>query len=56
MFCSVQKWAPSLVLGNTFVHKPSPHTPLTGLRVGELLQGVFPPGVFQVITGDDSSK
>jgi acyl-CoA reductase-like NAD-dependent aldehyde dehydrogenase len=56
MFCSVQKWAPSLVLGNTFVHKPSPFTPLTGLRVGALLQNIFPRGVFNVLTGDDSSS
>lgn len=55
MFCSVQKWAPALVLGNTFVLKPSPFTPLTALRYGELLQGVFPAGVFNVISGDDKA-
>lgn len=53
VFCSVQKWAPALVLGNTFVHKPSPFTPLTGMKIGELLKDVFPAGVFNVVAGDD---
>lgn len=52
---AVQKWAPALVLGNTFVHKPSPFTPLSAVRIGELLKDVFPPGVFNVVTGDDQS-
>jgi len=53
IFCSVQKWVPALLCGNTFVHKPSPFTPLTGLKIGELLSSVFPKGVFNVVTGDD---
>merc|ERR1712217_198999 len=40
-------------LGNTFVHKPSPFTPLTDLKIGMLLKDVFPKGVFNVVTGDD---
>eukprot|EP00427_Karlodinium_veneficum_P001036 CAMPEP_0169157712 /NCGR_PEP_ID=MMETSP1015-20121227/54742_1 /TAXON_ID=342587 /ORGANISM="Karlodinium micrum, Strain CCMP2283" /LENGTH=476 /DNA_ID=CAMNT_0009228689 /DNA_START=72 /DNA_END=1502 /DNA_ORIENTATION=+ len=56
VFCSVQKWVPSLLYGNTFVHKPSPFTPLTGLKIGELLKDVFPPGVFNVIAGDDKQE
>ena len=32
VFCSVQKWAPALLLGNTVVVKPSPRTPLSMVR------------------------
>jgi betaine-aldehyde dehydrogenase len=40
-----------LVAGNTLVVKPADQTPLTSLRVAELWDGVFPPGVFNVVTG-----
>jgi acyl-CoA reductase-like NAD-dependent aldehyde dehydrogenase len=51
---SVWKIAPALLAGNTVVLKPSPFTPLTTLKIGELLRGVLPPGVLNVISGDDS--
>ncbi len=47
------KIAPALLAGNTMVLKPSPFTPLTTLRIGELLRDVFPPGVFNVVSGGD---
>ncbi len=47
------KIGPALVAGNTVVLKPSPFTPLTTLRLGELLAPVFPPGVLNVISGGD---
>ncbi|SEB64517.1 aldehyde dehydrogenase family protein [Rhodococcus koreensis] len=47
------KVAPALRAGNTVVVKPSPYTPLTTLRIGELLADVFPPGVLNVISGLD---
>lgn len=47
------KVAPALLTGNTMVLKPSPFTPLCTLKIGELLRDVFPPGVLNVITGDD---
>jgi acyl-CoA reductase-like NAD-dependent aldehyde dehydrogenase len=50
---SFWKIAPALRAGNTVVLKPSPYTPLTCLRIGELLAGVFPPGVLNVISGRD---
>ena len=53
MFCSIQKWTPSICWGNTFIHKPSPYTPLTGARIAELLKDVFPPGVFNYVAGSD---
>lgn len=49
------KVAPALAAGNTMVIKPSPFTPLTTLRVGELLRDVFPPGVLNVVSGRDGS-
>jgi acyl-CoA reductase-like NAD-dependent aldehyde dehydrogenase len=50
---STWKIAPALVTGNTMVLKPSPFTPLCMLKVGELFQGIFPPGVLNIITGGD---
>jgi acyl-CoA reductase-like NAD-dependent aldehyde dehydrogenase len=47
------KIAPALLAGNTMVLKPSPFTPLTTLRLGELLRDVFPAGVFNVVSGGD---
>ncbi|MGB3803789.1 MAG: aldehyde dehydrogenase family protein [Sphingopyxis granuli] len=47
------KVAPALVAGNTMVLKPSPFTPLTTLRIGEALQAVLPPGVLNIVTGQD---
>ena len=40
-----------LVAGNTLVVKPADQTPLSSLRIAELWHGVFPPGVFNVVTG-----
>jgi acyl-CoA reductase-like NAD-dependent aldehyde dehydrogenase len=47
------KLAPALLAGNTVVLKPSPFTPLTTLKLGELLRGVLPDGVLNVISGGD---
>ncbi|MBB4885179.1 aldehyde dehydrogenase family protein [Streptomyces netropsis] len=51
---SVCKIAPALLAGNTVVLKPSPETPLTALRIGELLREVLPAGVLNVVSGDAS--
>ncbi len=48
------KVAPGLLAGNTMVLKPSPFTPLTTLKIGELLRGVLPDGVLNVVSGGDS--
>jgi len=48
------KIAPALLTGNTMVLKPSPFTPLSTLRVGELVRDVLPAGVLNVITGGDA--
>ena len=47
------KIAPALLAGNTIVVKPSPFTPLTTLRLGELLRDVVPPGVLNIVSGSD---
>ncbi len=47
------KVAPALLAGNTVVLKPSPFTPLTTLKIGELLRGVLPDGVLNIVTGGD---
>ncbi|OAG45256.1 hypothetical protein AYO21_00604 [Fonsecaea monophora] len=48
-----QKIAPALMAGNTMIVKPSPFTPYCTLKIGELAQRFFPPGVLQVLSGDD---
>ncbi|WP_118185847.1 aldehyde dehydrogenase family protein [Paraburkholderia phosphatilytica] len=45
------KVAPCLVTGNVMVLKPSPYTPLTSLRFGEIAQKVLPAGVLSVVSG-----
>ena len=47
------KLAPALLAGNTIVLKPAPTTPLTTLRLGELIRDIVPAGVLNVISGDD---
>ena len=47
------KILPGLLAGNTIVLKPSPLTPLSTLRAGELLNAILPPGVLNVISGTD---
>lgn len=44
------KIPPALIAGNTVVLKPAPTTPLTNLRLGELIRDLVPPGVLNIIT------
>lgn len=48
------KIAPALVAGDTIIVKPSPFTPLTTLKIGELLHDVLPKGVLNVVSGGDA--
>lgn len=48
---AVPKITHALYTGNTIVLKPSPHTPLATLRLGELCRDVFPPGVLNILAG-----
>jgi len=45
------KLGPALAAGNTFILKPSELTPLSALKLAELTEGILPPGVFNVVTG-----
>lgn len=47
------KVGPALLAGNTMVLKPSPFTPLTTLKLAELVKDIVPPGVLNVISGGD---
>jgi acyl-CoA reductase-like NAD-dependent aldehyde dehydrogenase len=46
------KLGPALWSGNTIVIKPAPTTPLTTLRLAELLSAVLPAGVLNTVTGE----
>ncbi|KAK5018692.1 hypothetical protein LTR39_000834 [Cryomyces antarcticus] len=48
------KIAPAVMTGNTIIVKPSPFTPYCGLKLVELAQRFFPPGVIQALSGDDN--
>ncbi|PGH19834.1 hypothetical protein AJ80_03751 [Polytolypa hystricis UAMH7299] len=48
------KIAPAVLTGNVIIIKPSPFTPYCGLKLVELAQRFFPPGVIQVLSGDDN--
>ena len=51
---SIGKAAAPLVAGNTIIIKPSDQAPLSALRFAELIDGVLPPGVINIISGDRS--
>ncbi|KAJ0423077.1 Aldehyde/histidinol dehydrogenase [Aspergillus carlsbadensis] len=50
---AVGKIAPAVLAGNTIIVKPSPFTPYCGLKLVELAQRFFPPGVVQALSGPD---
>jgi len=52
LIMAVMKIAPALSAGCTIVLKPAEQTPLTALRLGELIgEAGFPPGVVNILTG-----
>ena len=55
MMMAVWKWAPAIAAGNTVVLKPSDTTPVTTVRMAEVMAEFLPPGVFNVICGDRST-
>jgi aldehyde dehydrogenase (NAD+) len=56
MLMAAWKLGPALAAGCTVLLKPAEQTPLTALRIGELvLEAGFPPGVVNVLTGDGST-
>jgi acyl-CoA reductase-like NAD-dependent aldehyde dehydrogenase len=53
MILAMFKVAPALLAGNTMVLKPSPFTPLSTLKFGELAAEILPAGVLNIVTGGD---
>lgn len=50
------KLAPALACGNAVVLKPAPTTPLTAMLLAEVLRDAeLPPGVVNIVTGDDAT-
>ena len=55
LILSAYKFAPALTTGNSIVHKPASSTPLSALKMAEVMQEAgLPPGVFNVVTGPGS--
>jgi betaine-aldehyde dehydrogenase len=50
MFCAGKSAAP-LAAGNSVIVKPPEQAPLSSLRFAELIDGLLPPGVFNVLPG-----
>ena len=55
MMMMAWKLAPALAGGNTVVMKPSEQTPLTAPLMAEIIAGIFPEGVVNVIVGQGAS-
>ena len=53
-FCA-EKAASALAAGNTVVIKGPEQAPLSSLKLGELCQQIFPPGVVNILTGDGAT-
>ncbi|OCC23398.1 aldehyde dehydrogenase [Croceicoccus estronivorus] len=49
LLIGVFKLAPALLLGNTYIWKPAPTTPVMALMLAERAAGIFPPGVVNVV-------
>jgi aminobutyraldehyde dehydrogenase len=49
------KLGPALAAGNTVILKPSEQTPLTSLKLGEILSELFPKGVVNIVCGRGES-
>ncbi|MGH7904461.1 MAG: aminobutyraldehyde dehydrogenase [Candidatus Dormibacteraceae bacterium] len=52
MMMAIWKWAPAIAAGNTVVLKPSDTTPVSTLRMAEVMAEFLPEGVFNVVCGD----
>jgi acyl-CoA reductase-like NAD-dependent aldehyde dehydrogenase len=50
---AIWHFVPAIRAGNTVVLKPSPHTPLSTIRLVEILNEVLPAGVLNVVAGND---
>ena len=55
VFIACNKIAPALAAGNTIVVKTAPSTPLTTLRLGEIISGIVPAGVINILSGGNDA-
>ncbi|MDQ3772321.1 MAG: gamma-aminobutyraldehyde dehydrogenase [Actinomycetota bacterium] len=55
LMMAVWKWAPAIAAGNTVVLKPSDTTPMSTVKMAEIMAEFLPPGVFNVVCGDRST-
>ncbi|MEM9386479.1 MAG: aldehyde dehydrogenase family protein [Pseudomonadota bacterium] len=53
LLIAVWHMLPAIRSGCTLVMKPSPYTPLSTLYIGQLIAGVLPKGVVNIVSGDD---
>lgn len=53
LLISSYKLAPALLLGNSFILKPAPTTPVSALLLGEVAKDAFPAGVVNVLVDDN---
>ncbi|MFC0270574.1 aldehyde dehydrogenase family protein [Metabacillus herbersteinensis] len=51
MLIATWKISPALAMGNTVVIKPASYTPLSTLKLAEIISKIVPPGVINVVTG-----
>jgi betaine-aldehyde dehydrogenase len=51
LMMAIWKIGPALATGNTIVLKPAETTPITTIKLAELVAEIFPPGVLNVIGG-----
>jgi betaine-aldehyde dehydrogenase len=51
LMMAIWKFAPALAAGNTVVLKPAETTPITSVRLAELIADVIPKGVLNVVIG-----
>lgn len=56
LYLAMNKLGPALCAGNTIIVKPAPTTPLTTLRLAELIAKVAPPGVINVVAADNAAS
>ena len=52
MMMAVWKWGPAIAAGNAMVLKPSDTTPVSTVRMAEIMAEHLPAGVFNVVVGD----
>lgn len=55
LFIACNKIAPALAAGNTVVVKTAPTTPLTTLRVAEIVADIVPAGVLNILSGGNDA-